>query len=104
LLGFTEFLVWFVKATLQDKRFLFGGLPLLLTYVASRLHFVPELYTPPADCSQSTTGGLLWEYEILTFEALWWIVLGILSSIGFGTGLHSGIMFLFPHLMSTVFA
>ena len=31
---------------------------------------------------------------VVAFEAVWWLVLGILSSIGFGTGLHSGIMFL----------
>ena len=46
----------------------------------------------------------MWDYELIIFEAVWWVVLGILSSVGFGTGLHSGIMFLFPHLMSIVFA
>ncbi|KAF4650024.1 Vacuolar membrane protease, partial [Perkinsus olseni] len=28
----------------------------------------------------------------------WWIGLGVLSSVGLGTGMHSGLLFLFPHL------
>jgi hypothetical protein len=30
---------------------------------------------------------------------VWWLVLGILSSIGLGTGMHSGLLFLFPHML-----
>ncbi len=29
----------------------------------------------------------------------WWLGLGILSSIGLGTGMHTGLLFLFPHIM-----
>lgn len=29
---------------------------------------------------------------------VWWTGLGVLSSIGLGTGVHSGLLFLFPHL------
>lgn len=29
----------------------------------------------------------------------WWVGLGILSSIGLGTGMHSGLLFLFPHML-----
>eukprot|EP01066_Platyproteum_vivax_P010667 Platyproteum_vivax@DN4801_c0_g1_i1.p1 len=29
---------------------------------------------------------------------VWWIGLGVLSSVGLGTGMHSGILFLFPHI------
>lgn len=29
---------------------------------------------------------------------IWWVGLGVLSSIGLGTGMHSGLLFLFPHL------
>ncbi|ETO33096.1 hypothetical protein RFI_04011, partial [Reticulomyxa filosa] len=32
------------------------------------------------------------------FWVLYWMILGILSSIGFGTGMHSGLLFLFPHI------
>lgn len=30
---------------------------------------------------------------------LWWVGLGVLSSIGLGTGMHSGLLFLFPHML-----
>lgn len=30
---------------------------------------------------------------------IWWMGLGVLSSIGFGTGMHSGILFLFPFII-----
>lgn len=29
---------------------------------------------------------------------VWWVGLGVLSSIGLGTGMHSGLLFLFPHI------
>lgn len=29
---------------------------------------------------------------------IWWLALGILSSIGLGCGMHSGLLFLFPHV------
>jgi vacuole membrane protein 1 len=34
----------------------------------------------------------------------WWILLGVLSSIGLGSGLHSGILFLFPHYLKVCLA
>jgi hypothetical protein len=35
----------------------------------------------------------------LTAEfVVWWMGLGILSSVGLGTGMHSGLLFLFPHI------
>ncbi|ESL12189.1 hypothetical protein TRSC58_00048 [Trypanosoma rangeli SC58] len=38
------------------------------------------------------------EVEYLLADAIWWLVLGILSSVGLGTGMHSGLLFLFPHI------
>eukprot|EP00485_Elphidium_margaritaceum_P007413 CAMPEP_0202689578 /NCGR_PEP_ID=MMETSP1385-20130828/4794_1 /ASSEMBLY_ACC=CAM_ASM_000861 /TAXON_ID=933848 /ORGANISM="Elphidium margaritaceum" /LENGTH=402 /DNA_ID=CAMNT_0049344721 /DNA_START=49 /DNA_END=1254 /DNA_ORIENTATION=- len=35
---------------------------------------------------------------------LWWLVLGILSSIGLGTGMHSGLLFLFPWIAEVCMA
>jgi hypothetical protein len=29
---------------------------------------------------------------------IWWVGLGVLSSVGLGTGMHSGLLFLFPHI------
>lgn len=37
--------------------------------------------------------------EKLVKFVIWWVGLGILSSIGLGTGIHSGMLFLFPHIM-----
>ena len=33
----------------------------------------------------------------------WWVGLGVLSSIGLGTGMHSGLLFLFPHILQVSF-
>mmetsp|Transcript_12493 Transcript_12493/g.15149 ORF Transcript_12493/g.15149 Transcript_12493/m.15149 type:complete len:382 (+) Transcript_12493:154-1299(+) len=35
---------------------------------------------------------------------VWWFGLGVLSSIGLGSGMHSGILFLFPHIFRIVSA
>ena len=35
---------------------------------------------------------------------VWWVGLGILSSIGMGTGLQSGVLFLFPHIVKVCLA
>lgn len=35
---------------------------------------------------------------------VWWVGLGILSSIGLGTGMHSGLLFLFPHMLKVITA
>jgi membrane protein YqaA with SNARE-associated domain len=35
---------------------------------------------------------------------VWWIGLGILSSIGIGTGIHTGLLFLFPHCIKVIYA
>eukprot|EP00123_Amoebidium_parasiticum_P015743 comp23128_c0_seq1/m.37288 comp23128_c0_seq1/g.37288 ORF comp23128_c0_seq1/g.37288 comp23128_c0_seq1/m.37288 type:complete len:421 (-) comp23128_c0_seq1:433-1695(-) len=35
---------------------------------------------------------------------VWWVGLGILSSVGLGTGMHSGLLFLFPHIFKVASA
>jgi hypothetical protein len=42
--------------------------------------------------------GYFVQLEHLAWFAAWWLGLGVLSSIGLGSGLHSGILFLFPHI------
>ena len=37
--------------------------------------------------------------RITTEFVVWWLGLGVLSSIGLGTGMHSGLLFLFPHIL-----
>ena len=43
--------------------------------------------------------GRIQYLEDLVQYAIWWIGLGVLSSIGLGTGVHSGLLFLFPHIL-----
>lgn len=45
--------------------------------------------------------GLWHETGYYLADALYWLVLGILSSVGLGTGMHSGLLFLFPHIYLT---
>jgi len=46
-----------------------------------------------------TAEGPLSEAEDWAQFMLWWVGLGVLSSIGLGTGMHSGLLFLFPHML-----
>jgi membrane protein YqaA with SNARE-associated domain len=43
-------------------------------------------------------------FEIGLAFVSWWVGLGILSSIGLGTGMHSGLLFLWPHVFRVVTA
>jgi len=74
--------------------------PTAVGWVATRSVLAPELFLPPV-CGEKEP-GMLWWVELAVMEAFWWLLLGVLSSIGFGTGLHSGLMFLFPHVMQVV--
>ena len=38
------------------------------------------------------------EFELILWECARWVALGVASSIGFGTGLHTGMLFMFPHI------
>ena len=38
------------------------------------------------------------------YFASWWIVLGIMSSVGFGTGLHTFVLYLGPHIAKVTMA
>lgn len=79
--------------------FAFVVAPLLAAWTFTHIAY-PEAYRPPV-CGEMP-GGAGWEMEFAVREAAWWITLGVLSSVGFGTGLHSGLMFLFPHVMNVV--
>jgi len=78
-------------------------IPLIAAWTYT-IYQMPELHKGPEDCSQPWNVGSLWILGLYVWEYGWWFVLGVLSSVGFGTGLHSGVMFLFPHIMKIVFA
>ena len=46
----------------------------------------------------------IYEMEYTAQFIVWWLGLGILSSIGFGSGMHSGLLFLFPHILKICLA
>ena len=75
--------------------------PLLSIFIIS-LQVFPAWYAAPEDCKSGQGGGFLYGPWLKVEEALWWLLLGILSSIGLGTGLHSGLMFLWPFVMSII--
>ncbi|KAL6751502.1 hypothetical protein V8C86DRAFT_2777070 [Haematococcus lacustris] len=79
-------LTWFIRHPFT----LYLLLPALLLYLgAKRAHLYPQLIT-----------GL----EEYTQYVVWWLGLGVLSSIGLGTGMHSGVLFLFPHMLKVSLA
>ncbi len=64
---------------------LFVALPVLLLYLVLKASgLAPEVVE---------------QSEQWTQYVVWWVGLGVLSSIGLGTGMHSGLLFLFPHIL-----
>ncbi|CAD2218995.1 hypothetical protein AGDE_06307 [Angomonas deanei] len=58
--------------------------------------------TPDEHREYAYFSASLWrEGEYFLTDALYWVILGILSSVGLGTGMHSGLLFLFPHIYRT---
>ena len=96
----SDFLLTTVAPHLVSRPMLLFGYPTLLAYAGSRQRH-PDLYAPPV-CGGGGAAGALYYPELLAYETAWWLVLGVLSSIGFGSGLHSGIMFLWPFVMQVV--
>lgn len=84
-----DFLLDTAKSAAQSKLLVFLGLPLCALYLGTRwIH--PQLYAAPGCGEAGAAAGPLYATQLWAYEALWWLVLGILSSIGFGSGLHSG--------------
>jgi membrane protein YqaA with SNARE-associated domain len=42
--------------------------------------------------------------EDMVAYVVWWLGLGVLSSVGLGTGMHTGLLFLFPHILKVSLA
>lgn len=70
------------------------GLVLATALISCTVYFVPGSHQSQV---QQFEKEVLW--------ALWWVVLGILSSVGLGTGLHTFVLYLGPHIARvTLFA
>ncbi|KAJ0405562.1 hypothetical protein P43SY_009611 [Pythium insidiosum] len=86
---FARFLQWLTLYVLQHNATRFVLLPLAAAWGAATLiegdhhRFLDEINT---------------NMEFV----VWWFGLGVLSSVGLGTGMHSGILFLFPHIFMVV--
>eukprot|EP01061_Rhynchopus_euleeides_P045641 TRINITY_DN8309_c1_g1_i1.p1 TRINITY_DN8309_c1_g1~~TRINITY_DN8309_c1_g1_i1.p1 ORF type:complete len:520 (+),score=235.63 TRINITY_DN8309_c1_g1_i1:113-1672(+) len=44
------------------------------------------------------------QFNLHLQDMIFWFVLGVASSIGFGSGMHSGVVFLFPHIYKVCMA
>jgi vacuole membrane protein 1 len=75
-----------------------GGHPLTLFIVVPLLVVYTGLKVGGAASEEIAEMEAWIEYSV------WWVGLGVLSSIGLGTGMHSGLLFLFPHMLKVCLA
>jgi len=88
--GAKDYFVWTRNKYFPNK--------VLLSIVAACLVIYGGFQVEGPHSSLLTT---LWFY---TEFIVWWMGLGILSSVGLGTGMHTGMLFTFPHAFQTVMA
>lgn len=74
--------------------------PANLVYVATAA--VLTLSYLIAHYVQGSHSAALGEVEHMFAYSMWWFGLGVASSIGLGTGAHTGTLFLFPHICAVV--
>ena len=74
-----------ITAAATSNYFRFGVLPVAIIYLLA--YNIQGFHTP-----------LITEVHTVLEFVVWWVGLGILSSVGLGTGMHSGMLFLFPHI------
>lgn len=85
-------IVWAFKYLLNHPAFLYFFLPVLVLWAISEAF-------PDHQIKKS-----LEKIEFYVEFVFWWVGLGVLSSIGLGTGLQSGVLFLFPHIIKVCLA
>jgi membrane protein YqaA with SNARE-associated domain len=85
-----RFLRWLAIRVVTHNATRFVLLPLALAWVAATL------------VEGEHHALLLDEFNATVQFVVWWVGLGVLSSVGLGTGMHSGILFLFPHIFLVV--
>ena len=79
----------FLRNLIHNQCFLFGIVPLIVIYLFAVN--IEGLHRPWVD-----------ELTLWGKFSVWWVGLGVLSSVGLGTGMHSGLLFLFPHIFFVV--
>ena len=63
--------------------------------------FSPLIHLPTEYFTHAYTETIE-QVEFAVEYTVWWVGLGVLSSIGMGTGLQSGVLFLFPHIVKVI--
>ena len=89
--GFCLLMTNAIKYAILNPVTLYLLLPLFLVWYL--LEYIPGPYTATINA-----------FEFWLEYAVWWVGLGILSSIGLGSGLQSGLLFLYPHVIKTCLA
>lgn len=84
-----HFLKWLAVRVQRSRATRFLLLPLLLLWLVASSRDGPHRQ-------------LLDNFNESVKFVVWWVGLGVLSSVGLGTGMHSGILFLFPHIFLVV--
>lgn len=55
-----------------------------------------------SSCSKALETLIHEHIYVNVLNSIWWIGLGFLSSVGLGCGIHTGLLFLFPHVYSII--
>lgn len=69
--------------------------------VCSKLSYLVTHHTTEIVCTVLTYFALYYLFPSYIYGVLYWMILGVLSSIGLGTGLHTFILYLAPHIIAT---
>lgn len=75
-------------------KFIFTNIPLILiitSYLA--INFIPNPFS-----------NYVSYFNLVSWSCLYWVLLGIASSIGLGTGLHTFVLYLGPHIAKVTLA
>jgi vacuole membrane protein 1 len=87
-----ETLLYYAHYAVTHRATLLLGVPLLLVYAVG---VISEGDLALVDVNL---------VEDVVLFAVWWLGLGVLSSVGLGTGMHTGLLFLFPHILKVSLA
>jgi membrane protein YqaA with SNARE-associated domain len=91
LIGFASLVSYTFRYCISHSIFLYFVLPSsLLWYILSSI--------------PGTHIHILAQIKFSVEYIVWWVGLGVLSSIGLGSGLQSGVLFLFPHVIKVCLA
>ncbi|TDH68684.1 hypothetical protein CCR75_003756 [Bremia lactucae] len=84
-----HFFKWLALRVQRSRATRFVLIPLLVLWLVASSHDGPHRH-------------LVEKFNEGVKFIVWWVGLGVLSSVGLGTGMHSGVLFLFPHIFLVV--